>query len=103
MPNKVVQHKTKDGFLFDVIVPEGSPAKHTEFGVRVGPPDLSNLGLPKEVERRLNNALYARKLFTVRDVKNRRQDVVSAWQAVLAVDVSRIVETYSEGANATGS
>lgn len=92
---KVVKYETQDGFIFDVIIPEGAPVKHAKYGIKIGPPDLSGLKLSKEVERRLNNALYHRGLLTGIDVRRRRQDVIAAWQSVLGTDVSAIVDCYN--------
>lgn len=94
LPNRV-KYETSDGLLYDVLIPDGAPAKNAKYGVRVGPPDLSSLGLHKELERRLNNALYHRGLFTLGDVRRRRQDVIAAWQSVLGTDVQRIVDCYT--------
>lgn len=78
-----------------VRIPDDAPDSHAQFGVLIGPPDLSGLELPQELEVKLNNELYNRNLLTLRDVKARPQEVQYALQATLKVDVTRILNLYA--------
>lgn len=87
-------HTSIDGHKYKVLIPDDAPDDHSEFGVLVGPPDLSDLNLPLELEVRLNNALFNRGLLTKQDVRRRRLELVAAWQSVLSVDANRLMELY---------
>jgi hypothetical protein len=95
--NRIEKHETPEGMLYAVLVPEDAPDSNVKYGIRLGPPDLSSLGLDKEVERRLNNELYNRGLLTLRDTKRRSGDVMAAWQAAIQTDVATILNCYAEG------
>lgn len=78
-----------------VEIPDGKPDSHARYGVVIGPPDLSALGLPSEIEIRLHNELFARGILTHRDAKKRRQEIVNALHSVFAVNAERILNIYS--------
>lgn len=63
-------------------------------GLIIGPPDLSTLDLPEEVEIRLNNELFVRGLISRKDVFKRRNEVFAAWQSALSVNVDQILRMY---------
>lgn len=86
----------REGRKYRVIVPDGAEPSTWPYGVIVGPPDLSSLGLPEEQERRLHNELHARGLITLRDVRRSMQSVQGAIQAALRVDAQLIVQAYEE-------
>ena len=77
-----------------VSLPEGLPDSAASLGLPVGPPCLESLGLPQEVEVRLHNQLFARRIFTAREAQARRQDVFAALQASYKVDAQRIIQVY---------
>lgn len=97
MLNRTEKYETAEGFLYAVLVPEDAPEENIKYGVRVGPPDLSSLGLPQEVERKLNNELYYRQILTLRDARRKSGDVMAAWQATLQADMAAIINCYAEG------
>lgn len=80
-----------------VEVPEGYE-DIPQSGIRIGPPDINslNLPLPLEYEVRLNNQLYDRKLFSPADVRRRPEEIKAALQAVLKLDVLKIINLYKE-------
>jgi hypothetical protein len=80
--------------MYYVNVPDGAPDEHSSYGVRVGPPDLSPLNLPPATEVLLNNALFARRLITHRDIRARPQEVYAALQSALKVDATTIMNLY---------
>jgi len=88
-----VEYRDADGRKFLVRVPEGFEDE-PESGILIGPPDLSELELPLEMEVQLNNQLYDRKLFTPADVRRRPEDIGAALKAILRVDVLRIRSLY---------
>lgn len=89
-----LEYKTPDGFKYQVLLPDGESQKNAKLGIRVGPPDLTSLGLPKEVEKRLNNALYDRGLLTRQDARRRPAEILAAWQSALQADVTRVLDVY---------
>lgn len=80
-------------------IPKGVPDSQAEIGIPIGPPPLDSLGLPEEIEVRLHNQLYARKIYTSADARARIGEINSALMAALRVDVNRILAVY-EGAGA---
>ncbi len=84
------------GRKWAVLLPEGVPDEEASMGVHLGPPSLESLGLPEDVEIRLHNQLFERRLLTLADVKARRQHVFGALQATFGVDTGRIVALFKE-------
>ncbi len=84
----------EQGRYHAVLLPNGTNEQDASKGLPLGPPSLEPLGLPEEVEIRLHNELFARKLFTGKDVRKRRIDVFGALQAALKVDIERVVQIY---------
>ena len=83
------------GRMWMVLVPEGSE-KDGHQGIPVGPPDTSGLGLPEEIDVRLNNQLFHRGLFTWRDVKRDQVQVTAALQAALKISATSILNLFKE-------
>lgn len=79
---------------YKVQVPDDSPEYTWQYGIVIGPPDLSGLGLPPAVTTRLHNELFNRGLITKNDVRKKANEVQGALQAALNVDVSSITELY---------
>jgi hypothetical protein len=94
---KEVDWESPDGHKYRVMCPEHD-LDHPERGIVIGPPDLSALGLPFEVELRLHNQLWARQLFTAQDFDRRRVEAIGALQAALSVDVERVFQEYVKAA-----
>lgn len=92
-----VKYEDTRGFLFIVEIPDDAPDSEAKYGNPVGPPVLSGLGLPLEVERALNRELFARGLFTFADVRKRQMDVLSALKSALSLDVGKVMEAYKNG------
>lgn len=59
----VVKYTDTKGYKWATDVPEGTPYKEHKFGIRLGPPDLSRLGLEDEQHRALHNALVDSDLY----------------------------------------
>ena len=84
-----------EGRQWAVQLPDGVPESDAEMGIPLGPPSLAPLGLPLEFEVKLHNQLFGRRLFTHRDVKARRMDILGALQAALKVDIVAIAHLYA--------
>jgi hypothetical protein len=82
-----------EGYKYKVQVPDDAAPELWQYGIIVGPPDLTSLGLPGEFQQRLHNELFNRGLITRRDV--RQQDVFGALQAAFKVDAGLIVDLYT--------
>lgn len=82
------------GRKFKVQAPDDLEEKDYKYGVFIGPPLLCNLGLPVQIEIELHNQLYNRGIFTLRDAKKRRHEVIAALATVLAIQADRILEAY---------
>lgn len=83
------------GRMWEVFLPEGVPDEMAPQGIPIGPPSLSHLGLPLELEVRLHNELHARALFTLKDVRQHPNEILAAYQAALKVDAIQIREAYT--------
>lgn len=86
----------KLGKKYKVIVPDDSPSEMWVYGIPVGPPDLSSLGLPPSIEVRLHNELYNRGLIQKIDVQRRMPELVAACMAAFKVDAQILAELYEE-------
>lgn len=84
------------GRKWAVLLPEDATDADAPMGIPLGPPSLESLDLPEDVEVRLHNQLFERRLFTQADVRARRQDIFGALQATLKVDIARIAALYTE-------
>lgn len=94
-----VSYQDGRGRWHKVLLPEGVPDSHIEYAIDVGPPDLDSLGLPEDVTTRLHNQLYWRGLYTFKEVRSRRQEVLAALQAAYQVDIVRLSNLFQEEFN----
>lgn len=94
MTLRSVEYQDPDGRLWLRGLPEGVPSSQAEIGIPIGPPPLDGLELPKEIEVRLHNQLYARQIFTENDARSHLLDLQSALVAALRVDVNRLLAVY---------
>lgn len=81
-----------DGRNYYVLVPDGET--DTARGVITGPPDLSSLNLPEDVEERLHNELFVRGMKNKRVANKRRDEVFASLQAAFSVNTDKILECY---------
>ncbi len=77
-----------------VRLPDDVPDSEAHLGVPVGPPSIASLDLPEEIEVKLHNELYSRKIFRSIDFRKRRMDVVSALQRALKLKVDHMYTLY---------
>ena len=88
------QYQDSAGRYYAVLLPDGLPDSDASLGILLGPPSLKDLNLPETTEIALHNQLFSRRIFTVDDIKRRRQDVTGAIQGALKLDVDRILAVY---------
>lgn len=81
-------------------MPDRRPDSDASVGIPLGPPPLTDLGLPLDVEVRLHNQLFDRHLLREADVRQRPGEVVSAVAAAYRVDATRVIGIY-QGNGAT--
>ena len=91
---KTVDWEDEFGRKYKMLIPLDAPIEYASRGVRVGPPDIESLGLPLELEVRLNNQLFNRKLITERDIRLRPNDLVAAMMATYKVDAQKVATLY---------
>lgn len=91
---KFVNYEDTKGRLSIREIPDDKPLAHARYGVLVGPPDLSSLNLPEEVEVRLNNELFNRGLLTLSDARRRPAELEAALKAALKLDVQALMAAY---------
>lgn len=102
-PLKEVDWVDEEGRIWRTLIPQSVSDSEAQRGVPIGPPSLEDLELPLTLEVRLHNQLHARRLFTIKDVKARRRDVVGALLAVFKIDAQRIVGLYLPDGKKEGS
>lgn len=95
--SRQVEFLSPEGKYYLMAIPDDAPDDMARFGALIGPPDLTELDLPTEVEIRLHNQLYWRKIFTARDLRAKRVDAQGAVQAALRLDVDRILQVMENG------
>jgi hypothetical protein len=86
-----IEYRDSDGRLSLRLIPYDAPDEDAVYGVLVGPPPLTGLGLPLEIEVKLQNELYHRGLLTEKDIRKRRYDAAAAVMAACRLDVDRIL------------
>ena len=86
----------KMGKKYKAIAPDDSTEGTWQYGIIIGPPDLSGHGLPPSIEVRLHNELFVRGVITNRDLRTHPNDLHGALIASLKVDVQRIAQIYEE-------
>ena len=91
-----VTYVDADGRKFVRLIPQDAPDTHAQYGVNVGPPSLAPLNLPKELEVRLNNQLYDRRILTAKDALRGKDQIFAALQAAFRVDIATISNLYGE-------
>ena len=91
---KRVSYTDRAGRQWATMLPDGKPDSDASTGIPLGPPSLEALKLPKEIEVRLHNQLCGRRLFTFKDMKTRRTEILGALQAALRVDIVAIAALY---------
>lgn len=86
----------KDGLWYKVLVPDTADEAMWQYGIELGPPDLSTLGLPPSIEQRLHNELFVRGLISKKDLRGRRPELAAALMAALHVDAQLIASLYED-------
>ena len=94
-----VKHVDDDGRATIMKVPDGAPEKMWGAGILVGPPDLTPLGLSKEVTTKLHNELFNRGIIDRASARRSRPEVHAALMAALRIDAERIIDLYEETGN----
>lgn len=89
-----VAYTDSEGRLKISLLPDKALDIEAPNGVPVGPPNLEELKLPRDIEVRLNNELYNRGIITAQDAVKRRPEVLGALMAALKVDAGQIVDVY---------
>lgn len=87
------EYVDEKGRWWKVRVPAGS-ATPASMGIPVGPPDISSLNLPLDIDVRLHNQLFHRGLFTRADLRGRGQEIFAAVQAAYKVDAAAVTALY---------
>jgi hypothetical protein len=94
---KIATHKDHmTGRMYRVLLPDGANDDEAQMGIIVGPPDLDSLGLPERMQTELHNRLFLQGVFTLKDTRARRGDVIAALQGTLKLDAERIIQCYRD-------
>lgn len=94
---KQVEWSDERGRKFISRLENHEPDDDAPLGILIGPPDIvDGLGLPEETATILHNQLFARKLWTLKDIQKQPQQLIGALQAALGVNVQKIMSLYAE-------
>lgn len=93
MPLKRTEYIDAEGRKKVVLLPEDSK-EDPSIGIPIGPPSLTDLGLPLETEVRLSNELYHRNILTPQDALKHRDEILRAIQATLRIDAEVLLGVY---------
>lgn len=84
------------GRKYRVLITDDMEDSQAADGVHLGPLDVvDSLDLPEPYATRLHNELHRRKLYRVKDIRARGNELVSALQATFKVDAQLIAEQYA--------
>ena len=84
----------EEGRKWAVLLPDGTPDFEAPTGIPVGPPPLADLGLSEEFEIRLHNALFEARIFTPKDIRQRRSAVVDIFRGLHKMDAEKVYVHY---------
>lgn len=88
------RYKDETGRKFAVWLPDGMPESEARLGIHIGPHDISELGLPEDISVRLHNELFDRRIFTSKDARARKAELVGAVMSACKATAERIQEIY---------
>lgn len=83
------------GRWYAVLLPDDVPDEEAYRGLPIGPPPLEALGLPFEIEVRLHNELYNRRIFTERDARSRAHEISAAIASACRLDAMTVQALFS--------
>ena len=84
----------KEGRKWLVHLPNDAPNSDANTGIPIGPPSLDDLELPETYAIALHNELFRRKIWTSKDIKHRRVEVIDALKSAYKVDAEKIYAHY---------
>lgn len=92
---RTIDYHDSRGCMHRVELPDEADDDEVTNGILIGPPDLSALNLPLELELRLNTELWNRKLLTYADVMRHKGELIAVWQAALQVDAMKLMSVFA--------
>lgn len=92
---RTIDYRDVRGLMRRVELPDEADDDEVENGILVGPPDLFPLGLPPDLELRLNAELWRRGILTYADVMKRPNELIGIWQAALGVDAMKLMAVFA--------
>lgn len=91
---KQVDWTDERGMKHRVTLPSRANNDSAPRGILVGPPDLSTLRLPEDIEVKLSNELASRGLFQYSDISRHRDQAQAAILASIRLDVDLLMAAY---------
>lgn len=91
---KETNYIDSEGRNWMVKIPDSAPNSDAPLGIPIGPPSLQELDIPTNFEISLHNELFLRRIFTSKDVKRRRADVIDAIKSAYKMDAEKIYVHY---------
>lgn len=85
----------REGRQFAVLLPDDVPDSQAHQGMPLGPPPLDTLNLPVQIEVRLNNELFNRRIFTYDEAKRRMHELQASIVAACKVDAMDVLALYN--------
>lgn len=91
-----------DGRHHAVLLPDDVADSEAPKGIPLGPPPMTDLGLPAAVEIELHNQLFHRRIFTAADAARRTEEVRTCVMRAFRVSVHSVVAAFSPSDVDTG-
>lgn len=83
------------GRYWATLIPDDAPDEAAPMGLPLGPVSLEDLKLPFEMEVRIHNELFRRRIFTYADVQRGGADrMAGVIRAVVKVGAQELIEHY---------
>ena len=79
----LVKYTDDDGYAYLVRVPDGAKPYQYSKGIVLGPPDISQIGLPEEDEKRLRSELVEAQLVSAQTIRGSNQTLHKLVRRVL--------------------
>lgn len=89
-----VTWKDEAGRIWVTLIPDNAPEADAPRGVPLGPPPLTELGLPLEVEVALHNMLVRHRVLTWEDAQTKLSKITAAVNASLRLSAQKVQAVY---------
>lgn len=99
---KRVTYTDERGRKYLVRLDDNIPDEEAHLGIPLGPPNIvDELGLPEPFATRLHNILFARQLWSIKEVNRQKNSLQGVLQSALNVDIQILHAAYDAASKDT--